>query len=70
MKRLLAFALMGMVAATASAQEFRPVISYDELKIKPYTLPELMRTEAGKEVTTREQWERVRRPELLRLFSE
>lgn len=70
MKRLLAFALMGMVAATASAQEFRPVISYDESKIKPYTLPELMCTEAGEEVTTREQWERVRRPELLRLFSE
>jgi len=36
----------------------------------PENVPELMRTQNGKTVTTVEQWEKVRRPELLKLFTE
>lgn len=37
---------------------------------EPTDVPELLRTAAGERVTTREQWERVRRPELLKVFTE
>jgi len=36
----------------------------------PENVPELLRTEAGETVTTRRQWETVRRPELLKAFTE
>lgn len=36
----------------------------------PKDVPELLRTAAGETVTTREQWERVRRPELVKTFQE
>ena len=37
---------------------------------EPVNLPELMRTSDGRTVTTKEEWERVRRPEILRFFTE
>ena len=36
----------------------------------PENAPELMKTFAGEKVSTREQWERVRAPELLKEFSQ
>ncbi|MBL8892064.1 MAG: acetylxylan esterase [Planctomycetaceae bacterium] len=44
--------------------------NYDEAKIPPYELPDLLLTTGGEQVTTAEQWLKVRRPELLRLFEE
>ncbi|HYH57586.1 MAG TPA: acetylxylan esterase, partial [Anseongella sp.] len=43
---------------------------YDESKVQPYTLPELLKTGKGKEVLTARQWENKRRPEILALFEE
>ena len=60
--------LLCAVAATASAK--RRNINYDESKMAPYTLPDPLLCNDGTKVTTTEQWERVRRPELLKLFEE
>ena len=52
--------------------EFDPLegFNYDEDKVPAFTLPELLRTENGKAVTSVKQWEKVRRPELLALFED
>jgi hypothetical protein len=47
---------------------FKP--NYDESKILPYNLPELMQTQGGEQVSTIEEWEKVRRPEILKLFED
>ncbi len=44
--------------------------NYDEAKVPAYTLPEVLKTAAGKEVTSKKMWEEVRRPEILRLFED
>jgi hypothetical protein len=44
--------------------------NYDELKVGTYTLPELLKTQGGQTVSTVEQWEKVRRPEILKLFED
>ena len=43
--------------------------NYDEAAIAPYTLPDMMVTETGKNVTSAAEWE-GRRAELINLFSE
>ena len=42
------------------------LVSLDE----PFDLPELLKTADGRTVTTKEEWEQVRRPEILRFFTE
>lgn len=44
--------------------------NYDESKVPAYTLPDVLKTSAGKKVLTRSVWEQTRRPEVLRLFEE
>jgi len=44
--------------------------NYDEAKVPAYTLPNALRSLTGKQITTRKQWETIRRPELLRLFAD
>ena len=60
--------LLCAVATIASAK--RRNINYDESKMAPYTLPDPLLCNDGTKVTTTEQWERQRRPELLKLFAE
>ena len=54
---------------TGHAQEADEA-NYDESKIPPYTLPALLKTSDGREITTVQQWEQIRRPELLSVFTE
>lgn len=61
---LLAFSLIG---ATRSASSFEP--NYDESKIPAYTLPDPLVTESGSPITSADQWNSVRRPEILDLFA-
>lgn len=66
-----AFAISFMVSsipshAQAQAQEI--VINYDESKIKPYTLPELLVTKNGYPIDSVSQWE-SRRSEVLSIFA-
>ena len=39
-------------------------------RTEPVNLPELLKTSDGRTVTTKEEWEQVRRPEILRFFTE
>jgi len=45
-------------------------VNYDESKIGTYFLPELLITQSGEKVSTIKQWEKVRRPEILKLFED
>ena len=42
----------------------------DESKVEPYTLPDALVMEDGTPVTTKEQWYKQRRPEILKFFTE
>lgn len=44
--------------------------NYDESLIKPYSLPDPLRMENGRKVRSVKQWEKNRRPELIKLFSQ
>ena len=44
--------------------------NYDESKVLPYKLPELLRSQNGVKISTIEEWEKVRRPEILKLFED
>jgi hypothetical protein len=51
---------------STQAQEFVP--NYDESKIPPYTLPELLTCQDGTQVTDAKIWKEKRRPEILQMF--
>ena len=61
-------AWLGPIAQPALAQ--RPGVNYDEAKAGPYTLPDPLVTSEGRKVTTPDMWSQVRRPELMRIFTE
>ena len=42
--------------------------NYDEAKVPPYKLPEVLKTAVNKKVNNKLTWEKVRRPEILKLF--
>ncbi len=44
--------------------------NYDESKVPPYTLPEILQSQDGSKVVTKKQWEKNRRPEILKLFED
>jgi hypothetical protein len=44
--------------------------NYDESNVPEYVLPDLMTNEAGSEVKTANDWEKIKRPEVLRLFEQ
>lgn len=43
-------------------------VNYDESKVPNYKLPELLKCNDGTKVTTVEQWENIRKPELMEYF--
>jgi hypothetical protein len=57
-----------LVQPTSRAQQIP--INLDEEKVKPYTLPDPLERPDGRKVTTREEWIKERRPELLRIFED
>src|SRR5689334_8136304 len=48
----------------------QPTGNTDESKVGSYTLPPLLKTESGKDIKTRQQWEMIQRPRILRLFAD
>ena len=58
-------AALGLASAPAAQEE---TFNYDEAKVPPYTLPEVLKTESGHAVATAQEWRDKRRPELLDLF--
>lgn len=69
MKKALVWSLLlfGLWPVSVIGQE---EANYDESKIPPFTLPPLLESKGGETIATVEQWEEIRRPELLALFGE
>jgi hypothetical protein len=69
MKRLLPAFLFLALATGVKAQDQQQA-NYDESKVPKYTLPDVLKTAANEDVKDQTMWEKVRRPELLRLFED
>ena len=50
-------------------KEFDSDVNYDESKVPHYDLPRLLETAEGKVISTPEEWQNLRRPQILSLFS-
>ena len=70
MRRAIYFLCLWACSLLAGHAQEADEANYDESKIPPYTLPALLKTANGREVTTVQQWEQTRRPELLSIFTE
>jgi hypothetical protein len=67
--RSLAFTGLAIVAATfVGPAHSAETTNYEEARAGQLPLPDLLRLENGRRIDTREQWTRLRRPELLQLF--
>ncbi|QHV97621.1 alpha/beta fold hydrolase [Spirosoma endbachense] len=44
--------------------------NYDESKVPPYTLPDVLKTTGNVAVKSKVMWEKIRRPEIIKLFEE
>ncbi len=62
---LVAFFILSTIACVREKQ-WEP--NYDESKVPPYVLPELLAGADGSAIRTVDEWESVRRPEILDLF--
>lgn len=65
-KRILMFLGAVAIVFCLHAQE----ANYDESMVPEYTLPDLLINEAGSQVKKAKDWEKTRRPEVLRLFEQ
>jgi len=45
-------------------------VNYEESQVPAYELPELLKSNQGKEIKSKQAWENIRRPELLETFSD
>lgn len=61
--------MLAFLAGGMSHVQAQDGINYDESKVGEYVLPELLVTESGKKITTKKEWETLRRPEILEIFS-
>jgi len=69
MKRIIiVFVLMALVIKV-QAQDHNEA-NYDESKVPKYTLPDVLKTSTNTEVKNKKTWEKVRRPEILKLFED
>ncbi len=61
--------MVTLPASLTQVTGFQPqAANYDESKVPSYTLPDPLVLESGARITTRNQWIKTRRPEVLRLF--
>ena len=70
MKRVKFLLMAFMMAATMAGQNKNAAVNYDEGKVPAFGVPDVLRCEDGSHVKTPKQWEKKRRPELLKMFSE
>lgn len=63
--------MFAMVAAVfgREAKEGDKDVNYEEGKVPAYDLPDLLVTVEGKRITTADEWHRLRRPQIMSLFS-
>jgi len=62
--------LVVLFIASFTAYSQRPGTIYDEEKIPQYTLPEILVAQNGRKIRNLKQWEKIRKPEILRLFQQ
>ncbi len=48
----------------------KPEANMDESKVPAYQVPDLLTTQKGRKIKNVKQWEKIRRPEILKLFQE
>lgn len=68
-KRFTLFILIAWTVCLPGQSQQQPA-NYDESKVPAYTLPALLVSNDGREITSARKWEKIRRPEILSLFSE
>ena len=68
MKYPLCLYLIAVCALSAAGQAFQP--NYDESKVRPYSLPDILTSNANQVVNSKAAWENHRRPEILQLFAD
>ncbi|MCC9607385.1 acetylxylan esterase [Blastopirellula sp. JC732] len=66
MRLLLSLSFALTLAMPSFAQDIK--VLYDEAELPKFTLPDPLVAQDGTKITTREAWEKIRRPELLQLF--
>ena len=69
MTKLLTAFLIIVLVTGVKAQDGNQA-NYDESKVPTYTLPDVLKTSANKDVKNKKSWEMVRRPEILKLFED
>lgn len=67
---ILAIGMYTMFGTDTTSEAQQSDVNYDEAKVPKYELPPLLRSTSGLEVSTAEQWEKSRRPEVLDLLAE
>jgi hypothetical protein len=65
--KLFTFLLL-LVYSMQSFAQFQP--NYDESKVPDYTLPEILISNSEKKISNTQDWENIRRPEILDLFKD
>lgn len=61
---------MTTIADTESVEAQKEEFNYDEAKVPQFTPPEILKSNSGKPITTVEEWNSIRRPEILKMFEE
>ena len=64
---VIVFVLAGMIQSLSAQKKG---FNYDESKVPEYTLPELLKAKDGREINSSEDWNSIRRPEILQLFKD
>jgi hypothetical protein len=69
-KYIVALVVMALVSVSQVNAQDHNQANYDEAKVPKYALPDVLKTSANKQVKDKATWEKVRRPELLKLFED
>jgi hypothetical protein len=66
--KTIACTLLMLFSLCHAQQPFTP--NYTEARVPAYTLPQILKTSENVDIKTKGQWERIRRPEILKLFED
>jgi hypothetical protein len=69
MKYTVCLAAAALICSLTIAQQ-KYDVNYDEQQVKPFVLPDPLKTNDGSTVKTKSQWESKRRQEILKLFED
>jgi len=70
MPRIKLLPLAFLMTVTMMGQNENAPVNYDESKVPMFEVPDVLKCIDGERIETARQWEKKRRPELMRMFSE